>query len=539
MWPLHCHFAAYDEIFIGPQLRGGVSGGKGMTISLELTDTRSFLYEKAPLVEGTNVPLLGAAVHEAARRIVGPSALDFAPPSFDEIELPNATASLTLVESTKSAREAMSLDASWNVSYGVSDASGQLDMARSVRTNERDLHLLLSIAVASEEVTLDHAELKNEHRFGADDLRRSQFYRGFGDAYVQAVSLGGEYNLLLSFHTRGRTEKESIRVQLEGAYGASGASAEFASKMEQVSRSSSVTILAAKRGGGDLLPEGSLGLKSLSKLLESVNSIVEAIGTYPVAYRWRSASYASASTGGAPPQFRDSTEERQLLMSAGHWLEDLDDRRELLEYALEHPWQFEPFDVGQAASALAATDDFDDLLSVELAPVLNRTNPAASAPALRERLAAAIAGIGKVEPHLDPLYDVLEPPPAGSHDYPFSRRTTTWKSPTACRRKQYETLTPGDLRIAAVGTDDTRAFSWSYSVDVDRWRWCKSKSRRYREHRTDEHGQLVGTLRVDQGQLQVEVTRDTLEDQPERYSKLVGQDLRAFLRAKDQLVLSV
>ena len=154
---------------------------------------------------------------------------------------------IKVCESLEELAQGLQIDASMSVSFlKAANFSAKMSFMRSLKLTEHSLSIVVHIAKGVgrwlvKDVTLT-PEAKAKLPAVGDDVAAEEFVRTYGDSYISAVALGGEYYAVYTFRTTTKEEQSKLSAELKagGVYSGITAGTEVQTKITNFLKSTNV-----------------------------------------------------------------------------------------------------------------------------------------------------------------------------------------------------------------------------------------------------------------------------------------------------------
>jgi hypothetical protein len=228
----------------------------------------------------------------------------------------------------------LQIDASAGFSGTGVGASGSLTFVRNLHITEENFFIAAHLHVGKSKQTINSATFATD----AVESTPEKFLRGFGDQYCSTIHWGGELFVLYTLYARSRLEQMSLDARLDGHYGPVTASSQLSFKTQILNKEVTLDI--------------SLGIWGLADKIEAEKfDMQKFILDFPTKVRdrghvtHREFSYYWGVKG-APSTFRvpDISRNKDKLNEAADLIKQLDEYVPELNYRIQYPFLFKPFD---------------------------------------------------------------------------------------------------------------------------------------------------------------------------------------------------
>lgn len=154
-----------------------------------------------------------------------------------------STVDIKVCESVEELTQALQIDASMSISFlKAANFSAKMSFMRSLKVTEHSLSIVVHIANGIGRWYVQNVALTPQAKAPADDKAAAEFVREFGDSYISAATLGGEYYAVYTFRTTTREEQSKLTTELKagGVYSGITAGAEVQTKLTNFMKSTKV-----------------------------------------------------------------------------------------------------------------------------------------------------------------------------------------------------------------------------------------------------------------------------------------------------------
>ncbi len=107
---------------------------------------------------------------------------------------------------------ALSISASLAASCGFGSMDAKSEFVRSLNVSSTSVHIVAYVSVVTDQLRADDVEI-NTDRFSS----ASDFYRKYGDSYVNSINKGGEYAAVYSFYSKTIDERTNVLATLSAS----------------------------------------------------------------------------------------------------------------------------------------------------------------------------------------------------------------------------------------------------------------------------------------------------------------------------------
>lgn len=134
---------------------------------------------------------------------------------------------IKVCESAEEVAEALEIDASVSVSYlKIASATAKMSFMKKLNITSHSVAIVVYASHHSGRWSAKNAKLQDTVTPPEDDNSAADFVASYGDSFINAVTLGGEYYAVYTFRTQTRTEQSSLSTSLKASGIYAGVSAE-------------------------------------------------------------------------------------------------------------------------------------------------------------------------------------------------------------------------------------------------------------------------------------------------------------------------
>ena len=143
-------------------------------------------------------------------------------------------ADLVLIDSSDKLVESLNLNFSASFKKGLGGGSAEFSMSQSYEINQYYTYALLKVKVKNAPQLVVKPRLSAAAEEFVTKRGWEEFFRQFGDQFVEGIITGGSYYALIEIQTSDRTEQKNTTSKLSGFFGAFKASANVQSYFEEM-----------------------------------------------------------------------------------------------------------------------------------------------------------------------------------------------------------------------------------------------------------------------------------------------------------------
>ena len=142
------------------------------------------------------------------------------------------------VATTSDLYSALDVSASMSVSAGAFGASAKVDYAKKKQLDSSKIYLFVDATSSGVTQQLVNPELTDS----AKAMSPEDFYRNYGDRYVNEIVTGVELYGTIEIQTTSEQDKESLSSSLKVSYGPSSVTVNYASELDTLTQNHTVTV---------------------------------------------------------------------------------------------------------------------------------------------------------------------------------------------------------------------------------------------------------------------------------------------------------
>ncbi|MEO0384191.1 MAG: hypothetical protein AAF234_11635 [Pseudomonadota bacterium] len=147
----------------------------------------------------------------------------------------------------------VSVSANFPLWSGYGDA--KVEFVRTIEFNSTSVYMLVKIVQTLETVRLRFPKLTNDAKKILFDKGEKDFIRTFGDEYINAVDIGGEFFAVVEFYSQNLSDKTYINGELDLIAGPVALNATLEQKINKTSNFETVKIDMYRSGSVEKLPD--------------------------------------------------------------------------------------------------------------------------------------------------------------------------------------------------------------------------------------------------------------------------------------------
>ena len=197
-----------------------------------------------------------------------------------------STTSITLCTSREEVYTALGITVDTQASYGMASVSNKFSWAQSKDIITTDLVLVVRASVTSAPLALGNPALTSDARTVLESGDTAGFVRRFGDRFVSAMVLGGEYIGLLTIQTRTEQDKltiaDTLSASADGGEFSGSVQTSVTSTLNQYSDQLNLRCFVYQQGGGTPAGGGAPTPDAIMEAVLDFRNTVTADNAYPL-----------------------------------------------------------------------------------------------------------------------------------------------------------------------------------------------------------------------------------------------------------------
>jgi hypothetical protein len=182
---------------------------------------------------------------------------------------------VAIADSTFELATLFSASASASFSTLGGGGSGYFNMSKQFKQTSHSFYLAITVKVLNSPVGMESYMLTEPARKHANNLTPPEFYKRYGDRFVEGITTGGELQAVVEIISDSAAQRDETKAGVEGGAGSFHAAADMASYLQTVSTTTKTKVAILKQGGS---PE-----------ITDINGLIEEAKKFPTEIADRSA----------------------------------------------------------------------------------------------------------------------------------------------------------------------------------------------------------------------------------------------------------